>query len=139
MDLTPFLIDRLITRSKAGDEQAARELAGRAARYLAGEIAGPMPEPLRDFLANAFDAIASGTSADKALHIAKPKGRPRADGLEIAIEVHDSNRPKHKGPGGAYYEIGRQYNKSAGAVEAIYSQHREGLEENDRLNREHDL
>lgn len=137
-DLAPFFVQSLITQSKAGNEQAARELAGYAARYLGGEIAGPMPEALRAFLADAFAAIASGTSADKALCTAKPARRPRADGFQIAVDVHYSGLPKHKHPGGAYFEIGRQLNKSAGAIEAIYSQYREGLEEHDRINREDD-
>lgn len=135
-ELGSIICAHLIDRAKEGDQDAARELAGYVSLYLSGEAPGPMPEAVRAYLCLGFDAIAQGESADKALLLRKRKGRQRADSLPIATEVHYSHLPMHKEPGGAYYEIGRQFNKSPSAIEAAYSQWREGFRINDEIDRD---
>ena len=135
-ELSAVFTEHLLRQARDGDDNAARELAGYAHAYLSGELAAPMPEAVRIWLMDGCVAIAAGESADKALLTRKRRGRPQSDGFEIAKEVHYSDLPRHKEPGGAYYEIGRQFQKSPSAVERIYAHWREGFEIHDELNRE---
>lgn len=135
-ELAHIIIEHLLTRARNGDTQAARELAGYGRAYLSGEIAAPMPEALRTWLVDGCAAIAAGEPADKAMLTRKGKGRGKADDLETAAEVHDSDLPRHKEPGGVYHEVGRRFAKSPSAVESIYAKWREGFEINDEVQRE---
>ena len=135
-EIGSLIIAHLLTRARNGDTQAALDLAGYARAYLSGEIAAPMPEALRTWLVDGCAAIAAGEPADKALLTRKGKGRAKADDLDIATEVHYSDLPRHKEPGGAYHEIGRQFAKSASAVESIYAKWRAGFEISDEVERE---
>lgn len=81
---------RLVASANEGDRAAAKELLALASAYLGSDIFGPMPPELRQYLRNAFAAVAigKGTSADIALNLKKEKGgaprREHRDNLRIA-------------------------------------------------------
>ncbi len=137
-EIWSFIIAHLLRRTRQGDPDAARELAGYVAYYLDPACTSPMPAPLRAYVAGAFRDIAGGASPEKALGAKRGRGRPRerARGMDVAAAVHDHPAGRHKEPGGAYFEVAAQFYMSPEAVESIYRQWRDGFQEHDRINRE---
>lgn len=127
----------LLAQAKARvNPNAARALADWATYYLAKDCQHPMPDALREWLMESMAAIAQDQPLDKALSLNVHRGRrrdPFASGeYRIASECHYSTLKIHKEPGGRYYEIGRQFNLSASAVEAIYAKWRKAFDDMDR-------
>ena len=127
------LASKLLADARAGHTDAARMLLEYLSRCINWDEAQRMPSEVGAFFVEAFHAIAEGASADETLLLKQSKGRPPNSGFWIAKEVHESELPKHKRPGGRYSEIGERHNLSASAIEAIYSKWRPTLEESDRI------
>jgi hypothetical protein len=126
-----------LARGLDGDHEAMRETLGEIARQLRQDTLNPT---YRLWLAEALESIATGaTDPARALYLNHGRGGRRGSldrEIEIAQEVHWHPGGKHKEPGGAYFEVGQQYSRSASAVERIYQKWREGLEANDADARE---
>ena len=127
------LASRLLTAARAGDADAARMLLEYLSRCIAWNDVQRMRPEVGAFFVEALRAVAECASADETLLLKQSKGRPPNSGFWIAKEVHESELPKHKRPGGRYFEIGERHNLSASAIEAIYSKWRPMLEESDRI------
>jgi len=66
----------LIERAKNGETDAAKNILGLAASYLASDVFGPMPSELRRYLGMALASISLGKQANEALNLSRP-GRGR--------------------------------------------------------------
>ena len=117
------------------DDSAARELAKELAKYLHPSNQKPLPEPYRQFLYEALNAIATGADPAEVFYCKPPRGRPsnEDDSLAIAAEIYRSPLGRHKADGGAYKVIGDQFNKSPGAAEADWKKWRDEFELLERL------
>lgn len=112
-----------IKRARKGDVTSARALLEWAADYL--ESGEAMPPDLTSWLVEAFWRVADGESADSALALNLPRGRPSKGGderaLAIAIQVEELRAQGMPLEGtrmhaGVYALVGERCSISAAAV-----------------------
>lgn len=131
---TPEQIRRLQDAIEERDVAAARKREANLEqfRFIAADLrAGCLPSPvIRDWLAEAFDAIASGTAADVALGTARKRKRPSGQfadrDLRIYMEAEDAARAGTPLKGsrdqeGAYDRIGAKFSLSSKSIERVHT------------------
>jgi len=135
-----------VSQAKAGNKEAIYSLMKEASKILASRE--QLPDELSDWLAHALNQIATGGIKP---HIAfclnkktGAKSRFTVDEEEmIANEVHYSNQGKHKADStysnenqGIYTLIGNRLGASPSTIENIYGKYRQGINEQEEVERE---
>lgn len=118
--MSNFWLDMNIQGALSGDTHAAWVVLIYASDYLSK--GDPLPDNLREYLAQSFDKIIKEGNADSALNLKNKRGRKQSDGLRNFSIAGDIKNAMNEGYTleKACHLVGDKYNLSHRTIEKIY-------------------